>query len=940
MNLPTTLYVLKRDGTQQPVEFDKISRRLTALCADPLLARLRIDATVVSQKVCSMIYAGVSTAELDELASQICSSMQTINPEYGQLASRIVVSNHHKNTPDSFARYLEIMRNGSDLIQPDFFEFSEAHADAIQAALQYRRDFDFDYFGFKTLEKSYLLKAAGSVVERPQHMWMRVAIGLHRPDITACLKCYEELATKCYTHATPTLFNSGTRKNQLASCFLLPIKDDSIEGIFDTIKSCAMISKHAGGIGLSAHCIRSTGSSIHGTNGKSNGIVPMLRVFNDTARYVDQGGGKRNGSFAVYLEPWHADVVDFLHMKRNHGDEASRARDLFYALWTPDLFMRRVQADEEWTLFDPSKVPRLAKVYGDEFDRLYAEYEAQGLGQTTMPAKQLWSIVLDSMVETGTPYVLFKDACNKKSNQQNLGTIQSSNLCTEIVEYSSKEETAVCNLASLSLPAALRPARLHCAKATVHTRPGCVFCNIALAHLRRLGYDTDETLEVVRYEDTDDDTAKYKAAFPDRSTFPTILFDDEVVGGFTELVDRTRPTFDFSVLERLTRSLVRNLNQTIDKTYYPTPETRCSNLRRRPIGIGVQGLADVLMQMRYTFDGEEARNLNKQIFASIYYAAVSESVQLSKERAASVRELEQLLDDNIEHPHIARHFNQLVYGNPPADHSASPVLASCTVDPALTEQLNSLMQKIGPLHTDILPRDRRLFGDAYAGAYEGFETSPIAKGQFQFDLWDEYGGDPRYDWDALRADIKAHGVRNSLLVAPMPTASTAQILGNTECFEPITSNIYLRRTLAGEFIMVNRYMHQDLIDMGLWTTELKDELLFREGSLREIKGIPQYFKGIYKTVWDMSQRTVLDMAADRGRYICQSQSMNLFLADAPPQKISSMLFYAWNKGLKTGIYYLRTKPSAKAQQFTIDPAKYHAKREAVEEDEPCLSCSA
>jgi ribonucleoside-diphosphate reductase subunit M1 len=891
-----SLYVVKRDGQHESVQFDKISRRISALLCDAYNPeRLCIDPTIIAQKVCSQIYAGVSTTELDELASQICTSMQTEHVHYRKLAARIIISNHHKTTHSCYLKTARALFE-EELISNELFGFIESNASCIQAAFQFQRDFEIDYFGFKTLERSYLLRINGVLVERPQFLWMRVALGLYMPNLEKALTCYDELSSKCYTHATPTLFNCGTNKNQLASCFLLTMQDDSIDGIFDTLKQCALISKYAGGIGLSVHNIRATGSRIHGTNGTSNGLVPMLRVFNDTARYVDQGGGKRNGSFAIYVEPWHADIVDFLHMKRNHGTETSRARDLFYALWTPDLFMQRVKDNGPWTLFDPKTAPGLADVHGAEFTALYETYEREGKGNETMPAQKLWAIILDSLIETGTPYLLFKDACNAKSNQQNLGMIKSSNLCTEIVEYSSPTESAVCNLASISLPSIVVPVSLADIAVTIHSRADCLFCKIAIARIERLG----GTARIISYTDTEADKRKYREAFPTAKTYPTILFDDKVVGGYTELVMCTRAQLDYDKLERLTRALVRNLNRTIDTTFYPTPSTRRSNLKRRPIGIGVQGLSDVFFKLHYAFDSIDARTINKRIFASIYYAAVSESVQLAKEREV--------------------------------------LITALRTQKASNDDPNALFTEQMHFAPDVVERDATVRACAFPGAYDGFETSPIARGKFQFDLWDDEGGDARYDWDGLRHQIGQFGIRNSLLVAPMPTASTAQILGNTECFEPITSNLYLRRTLAGEFVMVNQYMQQDLIDMGLWSSQLKDELLFHEGSLQHMTQIPQYFRNIYKTVWDISQKVIIDMAADRGRYICQSQSMNLFLAEAKPAAITSMLFYTWQKGLKTGIYYLRTKPSSKAQQFTLDPSKFGT--QYTQEDEPCTSCSA
>jgi ribonucleoside-diphosphate reductase alpha subunit len=937
----TELYVVKRNGERQEISFDKVLQRVCNLCKDEHLAPLQIDGTLIAQKVCAQIYAGVPTTELDDLAAQLCSSMATVNPEYGDLAKRIAISNHHKNTESSFATVVHTLyycysnsHKHSPLVSDELQEIVIANADAIQNEIDFQRDYLFDYFGYKTLEKSYLLRLNDkTIVERPQHMWMRVAIGLYGTDLKNAFRCYHELSQKCYTHATPTLFNSGTPKSQLASCFLLSMKDDSIKGIFDTLGQCAAISKHAGGIGLNVHNVRSTGSWIRGTNGTSNGLVPMLRVFNDTARYVDQGGGKRNGSFAIYLEPWHADIVDFLHLKRNHGDELSRARDLFYALWTPDLFMERLHADGDWTLFDPESAPNLDNTYGDEFKQLYEKYEREGRGIKTVKAMEIWTTVMESLCETGTPYILFKDACNRKSNQQNLGTIKSSNLCTEIVEYSSKDETAVCNLASLCLPSCVQPLDSWTDKAVeLHVKTNCVFCGLAKARLKRVGCTT---IKMLVYDETTDMT-QFKNDFAEFAnddgvvTFPQLVVDGVSLGGFDGLVEHTRQKYDFDKLGQLTRSLVRNLNQTIDRTFYPTPDTRRSNLRHRPIGIGVQGLADVFQMLRYPFDSQEASDLNKRIFATIYYHAMSESVAMARERAEAF---------DIVRRYFATHGKENAlqrndWWNAHEDFvdadgrlRAHALLKACCHD--------TLANNAYETHP---------FTSSHAGAYSSFDGSPLQQGKFQFDLWDDDGGDPMYDWQSLRDEVVQHGARNSLLLAPMPTASTAQIMGNTECFETITSNIYLRRTLAGEFIVLNKHLMQDMIDMGIWSTGIKDEIIFHEGSVQHINAIPSSIKSLYKTVWETSQKVVIDMAADRGRYICQSQSMNLFLASPTTSQITSMLYYAWTKGLKTGTYYLRTQPASKAQQFTLDPTKFgktgSGGGKAPAYEEPCLSCSA
>jgi ribonucleoside-diphosphate reductase alpha subunit len=758
------MQVIKRGGKREEVSFDKITARVRKLCygLDPRY----VDPIEICKKVIQGLYDGVTTSELDNLAAETAASMAAIHPDYANLAARIAISNLHKNTDKSFSRTMRELYQYIDpkigdranLISDDMNRIIQKNKDIIDSAIIYDRDYSFDYFGFKTLERSYLLRMDGQVVERPQHLLMRAALGIHGEDIDAAIETYHLMSEKWFIHATPTLFNAGTPKPQLSSCFLLSMTDDSISGIFETLTRCAKISQSAGGIGLSIHNIRSQGSYIKGTGGTSNGIIPMLKVFNDAARYVDQGGGKRKGAFAVYLEPWHSDILEFLELKKNHGKEEMRARDLFYALWIPDLFMERVKQDGHWSLFCPNECPGLYDTYGGEFEALYHKYEAEGRARKVLKAQDLWFAILDSQIETGTPYMLYKDACNKKSNQKNLGTIRSSNLCTEILEYTSADEVAVCNLASLALN-------------------------------------------------------KY-------------------------VTDRQ---FDFKKLFDATRVVTRNLNKVIDINYYPIPEARNSNMRHRPIGIGVQGLADAFIMMRFPFDSPEARQLNRDIFETLYFAALTESCALAKEN----------------------------------------------------------------------------------GYYESYPGSPISKGEFQFDLWNERPSD-RWDWEGLREDVKKYGVRNSLLLAPMPTASTSQILGNNECFEPYTSNIYTRRTLSGEHIVVNKHLLNDLIGLGLWCEELREMLIASNGSIQNIDGVPQDIKDLYKTGWEISQKTIIDMAADRGAFICQSQSLNLFIESPNYKKLTSMHFYAWQKGLKTGMYYLRTRPAADPIKFTLSQ-KYQKK---------------
>ncbi|MES2630286.1 MAG: ribonucleoside-diphosphate reductase subunit alpha [Bacteroidota bacterium] len=751
------MHVLKRDGRKEEVKIDKITARISKLCYgfDPI-----VDPIKITLKVVEGLYDGVTTSGLDELAAEVAASNTVLHPDYALLASRIAVSNLHKNTKKSFSATIEDLYNYIDpkngenaaLIATDIFEIIKANAELLDSAIIYDRDFSYDYFGFKTLERSYLLKTDGTPTERPQHMLMRVSVGIHKTDIQAAIDTYHAMSQGWYTHATPTLFNAGTPKPQMSSCFLLTMKGDSITGIYDTLRQTAQISQSAGGIGLSIHDIRAKGSYIKGTNGTSNGIVPMLKVFNDTARYVDQGGGKRKGSFAIYIEPWHADIFDFLDLKKNHGKEEMRARDLFYALWVPDLFMKRVEANGDWTLMCPNECPGLSDVHSAEFDALYEKYEAEGRGRKTIRAQELWSSIVESQIETGTPYILYKDAANSKSNQKNLGTIKSSNLCTEIIEYTAADEVAVCNLASIALPKFIKDGK-----------------------------------------------------------------------------------FDHEGLFEVSYQVARNLNRIIDYNYYPVPEARKSNLRHRPIGIGVQGLADAFILLRMSFESDEARQLNKEIFETIYYGALTASKDLAK-----------------------------------AD-----------------------------------------------GAYETYEGSPISQGQFQFDMW---GVTPtgRWEWEVLRGEIKKHGVRNSLLLAPMPTASTAQILGNNECFEPYTSNIYTRRVLSGEFIVVNKHLLKDLVKLGMWNDNLKNKIIAANGSIQHINEIPDNLKEIYKTAWEISQKAVVDMAADRGAYICQSQSLNIFMENANFGKLTSMHFYGWKKGLKTGMYYLRTKAATDPIKFTLE----------------------
>ena len=759
------MYVTKRNGQTEIVSFDKILKRIKKVGQE---VSLKLNYTSLAMKVIDQLYDRISTTKIDELTAEQCASMSSIHPEYNILAGRITVSNHHKNTANSFVdvmqqlyQYKDKHQKSSPLVSEEFITVIRTIGGKkiLDKICIYDRDYLIEYFGFKTLDKSYLMKINGKTVERPQHMWLRVAIGIHGTNLLKILETYEYMSQKYFTHATPTLFNAGTPHPQLSSCYLLAMEEDSIDGIFNTLKDCALISKWAGGIGLHIHNVRATGSHIRGTNGVSNGIVPMLKVFNNTAKYVDQGGGKRNGSFAIYLEPWHADILMFLQMRKNHGDEELKARDLFYALWIPDLFMERVKTNGDWTLMCPDECPGLSDIYGDDFVVLYEKYEKEGKRRETIKARDIWLQILDAQMETGTPYLLYKDAANQKSNQKNIGTIKSSNLCTEIIQYSDDKETAVCNLASIALP--------------------------------------------------------------------------------TFISSSSSTIFDYIKLHEVTKIVTENLNKIIDINYYPTTKTKTSNLRHRPIGIGIQGLADVFLLFGLAFTSDKAKQINREIFETIYHAALEKSCELAEKD----------------------------------------------------------------------------------GCYETFPGSPASQGILQFDMWNVDPGSSRYDWISLKTRIQKSGLRNSLLLAPMPTASTSQILGFNECIEPITSNIYSRRTLAGEFILVNKYLMQDLIALNLWNETLKNNIIQNNGSVQQIETIPIEIREKYRTVWEIPMKHLIDMSADRGAFICQSQSLNLWLEDPNYNTLTSMHFYAWSKGLKTGIYYLRRRPKHQAQQFTIEPEK-------------------
>ena len=882
--------VEKRNGNFEDVSFDKILKRIQLLCiGEEFKKKLSIDPTTIAQKVCSEIYDDVQTSELDELSSQIAISMYSKDPEYATLASRIVVSNHHKMIDSSFSNVIEqLFKN--DIIQEYLYQLVIENKERINNEINPMKDYELDFFGFKTLEKSYLLKIKNEIVESPQYLFMRVALCIHRDNLEKAFETYHHIANKDFIHATPTLFNAGTKREQLASCFLLAMKEDSVNGIYDTLKDCALISKYSGGIGLHIHNVRANHSFINGTNGYSNGIVPMLRVFNDTARYIDQGGGKRNGSFAIYLEPWHADILEFLELKKNHGNEQERARDLFYGLWIPDLFMERVEKGHEWTLMCPDECPGLSDCYGSDFVELYEKYEKEGKGREKISAQKIWFAILNSQIETGTPYLLYKDACNEKSNQNNLGTIKSSNLCTEIIEYSNEEETAVCNLASISLPSCLEEIDTSDLSLTIYSKPQCCYCNYA-----KMLCDSMNIQYIVK--DYRDITLSPES--PHGVTFPKIYQNEnDFIGGYTELVEYLRPEYDYQKLKELSKVLTYNLNKIIDYNFYPIPETERSNRRHRPIGIGVQGLANVFYEMKIPFDSDKSKEINKKIFESIYYGSLEASMEIARSREESMRKLQ-----------IGSH--QLNHGSP--YYSPEEFISS---------------EELYQLRDEMLPIEKELERNEFLGTYSSYIGSPMYHGSLQHDLWGEEVDNSLHDWSSLREEIKKYGVRNSLLVAPMPTASTSQILGNYECIEPVISNIYSRRVLAGEFMVINEYLVNDLILLDKWNPEIKDKIIINDGSIQNIEEIPQFIKDRYKTAWEVKQRHILDMAADRGKFICQSQSLNLFV-EAPNYKIlSSMHFYGWKRGLKTGMYYLRTRPSSKALQFTVEPEKV------------CESCSA
>ena len=840
INMQNEMNVIKRDGTKEEISFDKILTRVKKLGEE---AELNINYSSLVMKVIEKLCNNICTTQIDLETADQCASLSTKHPDYGILAGRILISNHQKNTDPSFSKTMEQLYEFVDihginypLISEKSWLIIKENMEKIDNMIVHDRDYLIDYFGFKTLERAYLFSINGKVVERPQYMWMRVAIGIHEDNLEAVKETYDLMSLKYFTHATPTLFNACTNHPQMSSCYLLGMESDSLDGIYNTLHDCASISKWAGGIGLHIHNIRATGTHIRGTNGNSTGIVPMLKVFNDTARYIDQGS-RRKGSFAIYLEPWHADIIDFLDLKKNHGDENMKARDLFYALWIPDLFMERVKSGGNWTLMCPHKCPNLSKVYGQEFVTLYTEYEEKNMGNKTVPARELWYKILDAQMETGTPYLLYKDAANNKSNQKNIGTIMSSNLCCEVMQYSDDKETAVCNLASIAL-----------------------------------------------------------------ATF----------------VNEKTKTFDYEKLHEITKVVTNNLNKVIDINFYPTEKTRLSNLLHRPIGIGVQGLADTFIMMDIAFHSEEAKEVNKLIFETMYHAALEKSNEIAMDREQKIRN--EMFDSLINYlsPHITGQFIKL-----------NELNNSGKLDPLAEVIFNGL--------NNVLYKE---LSSNYPGAYSSFDGSPANQGILQFDMWNTVPNSNRYDWDLLKESIKKSGLRNSLLIAPMPTASTSQILGFNECFEPFTSNIYKRGTLAGEFTIVNRYLMNELIEQGIWSEEIKNNIIANGGSVQQLPMLSEHMKNKYKIVWEIPMRHIIDMAADRGAYICQSQSMNLWVQDPNYGILNSMHFHSWQKGLKTGIYYLRRKAKHQTQQFTIEPEKKTHDSIEYEQDEICATCSA
>ena len=888
--------VTKRNGQKEEVRFDKISSRLRILCN--LFGFKTVDPILIAQKTIENLYSGISTQELDELSARVCATLSSTDPIYSKFGGVICVSNLHKMTPDTFFESMKLLMENKDvqdnncpLLDKNIFNFIKDNKDEIENQIDHKRDYNYEYFGYKTLEKAYLMKSNRVIVERPQYMLMRVSIGIHQNDLKAAFKTYDLMSKKLFTHASPTLFNAGTKYPQLSSCFLMGTKDN-IEGIYKTITDCALISKRSGGIGIHVSDIRSSGSLIRTTNGKSDGIVPMLQVYNYTARYINQGG-RRPGSFAVYLEPWHADVFDFLDLRKNTGSETERARDLFLALWIPDKFMNCVFSDDNWYLMCPDECPGLTNVWGDKFEILYDKYVSEGRYRKKVKARELWKKIIESQIETGNPYMLYKDSINRKSNQMNIGTIKSSNLCAEIVEYSDDKETAVCNLASIALNKFVDPVTLN-SKIKIYSKSNCKFCKLSKMILKNHNIDYDEIL----LDDDQERNSFFKEINSTEeneiNTVPQIYLNDKRIGGYNELLPYLQPTYNFDQLKDISYTICKNLNKIIDVNKYPTHECYVSNMRHRPIGIGVQGLADTYFKMRFPFESDEAHQLNKQIFEAIYYGALEASVDLSEERQTEMEKLKDKITNNMNIPEY--------------------------YDPKFND--------LGELYHEIKPLKEEILRDSHLGSYSTFIGSPFSEGKLQFDLWNARNHTTdKWDWNKLTEKIKKYGTRNSLLTALMPTASTSQILGNNECFEPITSNIYKRRTQAGEFKLINKFLIKDLISYGSWNEEIKNKIIFYNGSVQDIDIIPKELKELYKNVWEIQQKHIVKQAVERGIYIDQTQSMNIFMENADYQRMTSSHFAGWKLGLKTGMYYFRTKAAANAKKFTVS-------------NEECLSCSA
>ena len=924
------MYVKKRNGKREMVSFDKISKRVRSLGKEH---NININFTSLVMKIIEQLYDGINTSLIDELTAEQSASLSTTHPDYTKLASSLVISNLHKKTDSSFSNVMNKIFNFKDvngdhkpLLSRKFINIVNSNSEYFNNIIDFSRDYLIDYFGFKTLEKSYLFKIDGIIVDRPQFMWLRVAICIHEDNLEKVKETYDLMSLKYFTHATPTLFNAGTPRPQLSSCYLIGMEDDSVDGIFNTLKECANISKWAGGIGLHIHNIRAKGSHIRGTNGTANGIVPMLKVFNNTARYIDQGGGRRNGSFAIYIEPHHADIEEFLEMKKNHGDEEMRARDLFYGLWVSDLFMERVKTNSKWSLFCPDSTPDLSEYYGHLYKEKYEEYERTNLFTKQINARDLWIKILDSQMETGTPYILYKDAANKKSNQNNLGTIKSSNLCTEIIEYSSPDETAVCNLASIALTNFVNETEAKFTNNVIlYSKENCNWCLLLKVLLKNKNVVFEEI--VLSEENYLNELSKFGVR-----TLPQLIDNGKLIGGYDIVEKMLKSKFDYNKLHEVTKVITENLNNVIDINFYPTEKTERSNLLHRPIGIGVQGLADVFLKMNLAFTSIEAREINEKIFETIYHASLEKTMEISKQRKEDMQ-------------YLIQEYN---YGNWTFKDSENKVCreynvynitnaSSSDITKNDTKMLH-LLNKLKPIPNEIKNNEF-----SYQGAYSSYIGSPMHAGKLQFDLWNKKQSD-RYDWDILRENINLYGIRNSLLVAPMPTASTSQILGNNECFEPFTSNVYSRRTLAGEFVIANKYLIQELIDLKMWNPDIKNNIIANRGSVQGLSDLPKLIKEKYKVVWEMSMKDLIDMAEDRGKYICQSQSLNLFVEDPDSKILTNMHFYSWNKGLKTGIYYLRRKPKHQAQQFTVNPVLKKEDKQDKEdkedtEDSECLMCS-